>query len=113
MPPKTRIKANSLHQLKDNVFVTDLDGGPHKTNAGILIPDDNMTERGVRPRWARVWCVGPEVTEVRPGDWILIKHARWTTAIELDLPDQVVRIWRVGWPKSVLPAADDDPREFQ
>jgi co-chaperonin GroES (HSP10) len=113
MTPQTRIQADGFRPLKDNVFVTDLDSGPHKTAAGLLIPDDNMTTRGVRPRWARVWCVGPEVTEVRSGDWVLIEHARWTTAFELELPGKTVRLWRVEWPKSVLLAADDDPREFQ
>lgn len=113
MTPKTRIKATGFRPLKDHVFVTDLDSGPHRTAAGILIPDDNMTERGVRPRWARVWCVGPDVSEIAPGEWVLVEHARWTTAIELELPEHTVRMWRIEWPKAVLLAADRDPREYR
>lgn len=113
MTPKTRIKADAFRPLRDNVFVTDLDSGPHKTAGGILLPDDNMTERGVHPRWGRVYCVGPEVTEIKAGDWVFVEHARWTNAIELELPDGVVRMWRVDWPNAVLLATDVDPREHQ
>jgi len=109
----TRIKADGFHPLKKNVFVTDLDSGPHQTAGGILLPDDNMTNRGVHPRWARVWCVGPEITEVAPGDWVYIEHARWTTAIQFDLPDGVVRAWRIDWPDAVMLAASSDPSENQ
>lgn len=109
----TRIQAESFRPLKSNVFVTDLDSGPHKTSGGILLPDDNMSERGIRPRWGRVYCVGPAITEVRPGNWIYVEHARWTTAIELELPTGVVCMWRVDWPNAVLLVSDSDPREYR
>ena len=110
MTPKTRIKADGFRPLKNNVFVTDLDSGPHQTAGGILLPDDNMTDRGVHPRWGRVWCIGPDVKDLSVGEWVYIEHARWTNAIELELPDRVVRMWRVEWPEAVLLAADRDPR---
>ena len=113
MTPKNRIKADAFRPLKNNVFVTDLDRGPHQTAGGILLPDDNMSERGVHPRWGRVWCVGPDVTDIVPGEWVYIEHARWTNEIELELPDGIVRMWRVEWPEAVLLAADRDPREHQ
>jgi co-chaperonin GroES (HSP10) len=112
MIPKTRIKATAFHPLKDNVFVTDLDSGPRKSLHGILIPDDNMTDRGIRSRWGRVWCVGPDVTDIVPGEWVLVEHGRWTTAIEFDFPDHAILVWRIEYPKAVLLAADYDPREF-
>lgn len=113
MTPKTRIKADNFRPINDNVFVTELDSGPHKTAGGILLPDDNMTDRGIRCRWGQVWCVGPDVTDITPGDWVLIEHGRWTTAIELELPSGVVRMWRVDWPAAVLIACDTDPREHR
>jgi co-chaperonin GroES (HSP10) len=112
MTPKTRIRADAFHPLKANVFVTDLDNGPRRTMAGILIPDDDMTARGIRPRWGRVWCVGPEITEVQPGDWLLIEHGRWTNAIDFELAGGSVRAWRIEWPQAVILAADRDPREY-
>ena len=111
MTPKNRIKADGFRPLKDNVFVTDLDRGPHQTAGGILLPDDNMSERGIHPRWGRVYCVGPDVTDVVPGEWVCVEHGRWTNEIELELPDGVVRMWRVEWPAGVMLATDHDPRE--
>lgn len=111
MTPKTRIKATGFRPIHKNVFVTDLDSGPHKTPGGILLPDDNMTERGVHPRWGRVWCIGPEVTDLEVGEWVYIEHGRWTTAIELELPTGVIRMWKVDWPDAVLLATPSDPRE--
>lgn len=111
MTPKTRIQAESFRPINDNVFVTELDSGPHKTRGGILIPDDNMSERGVRPRWGRVWAIGPDVQDISPGEWVYVEHARWTTAIEIELPDGVVRVWKIDWPDAVLMASDVDPSE--
>jgi len=113
MNPKNRIKADAFRPLKDNVFVTDLDRGPHQTVGGILIPDDNMSERGVRPRWGRVWCIGPDVTGIAVGEWVFVEHGRWTNEIEFELPEGVVRTWRIEWPKAVLLASDVDPREHR
>jgi len=111
MNPKTRIRAESFRPLKNNVFVTHLDSGPSKTRAGILLPDDNMTERGIRQRWGKVWCIGPEVEDITVGDWVLVEHGRWTNEIEIELPDGVVRTWRIDWPAGALMACDVDPRE--
>jgi len=111
MNPKNRIKAKAFHALKANVFVTDLDRGPHLTAGGVFLPDDNFSERGVHPRWGQVRYVGPEVEDLKVGEWVYVEHARWTNEIELELPTGVVRMWRVEYPQSVLLAADDDPRE--
>jgi hypothetical protein len=111
MTPKNRITADGFRPLKNHVFVTDLDRGPHLTAGGIFLPDDNFTEQGVHPRWGRVCYVGPEVDDLRPGEWIYVEHARWTNEIELALPTGVIRMWRVEYPESVLLAADSDPRE--
>lgn len=107
---KNQITVEAFRPLKNNVFVTDLDSGPHATAAGIIIPDDNFSERGVHPRWARVWAIGPEVQDIEIGEWIYVQHARWTNSIDLAMPKGVVRIWRVEWPESVLLAAAEDPR---
>jgi Chaperonin 10 Kd subunit len=106
------IIANALRPLKKNVFVSDLDHGPRVTPRGIIIPDDNMKNRGIRPRWGCVFAVGPEVDDLAPGDWIFVEHGRWTEGIDLDLPEGMVRIWRVEYPKSVLMASNRDPRDI-
>lgn len=107
------ISAGAFQPLHENVFVTDLDSGMHVTTGGIIRVDDDMAERGIRPRWAKVWAVGPEVTDIKPGEWIYIEHARWTNAIDMNLASGKVKVWRVEYPKSVLLASKEDPREAQ
>lgn len=104
------IKAKSFKPLKKNVFVSDLDHGIRVTARGIIIPDDNMKDHGIRPRWGCVFAVGSEVDDLQPGDWVYVEHGRWTNGIDLELPDGTVRIWRVEYPQSVLIASDRDPR---
>ena len=48
-----------------------------KTEWGFEI---TKREEGVNsPQWGVVETIGPDVTEVKPGDWILIDALRWTT----------------------------------
>lgn len=108
--PKSTITAKSFKPLRDNVLVTDLESGERRTKAGILLADDDMKDYGVRERWARVWAVGPDVKdEISPGEWILVKHGRWTPGMVLDLPEGEVKVWRVDWPDAVLMAAPKRP----
>lgn len=111
MPKHHRIHSGALRPIRDNVFVTDLDSGPKITTGGLIIPDDNMTERGVRDRWGRVYAVGPEVNDLKPGDWVLVTHGRWTPGMDFEIGGEKVRLWRVEYPEAVLIVSDEDPRE--
>lgn len=99
----------SFRPLKDYVFVTDLEAGARKTLAGIIIPNDDMKNTGIRDRWGKVWAVGPEVDDLKPGDWIFIKHGRWTNGIELQTPDGTIKVWRAEYPESTLLVSDENP----
>jgi co-chaperonin GroES (HSP10) len=106
----TRLKIKEFHPCKDKVFVTDLETGETITKAGLIITDDNMTNRGIRPRWGKVWAIGDEVKDIEVGQWILIEHGRWTQKITFEIDDDTVNVWSVEYPKSVLVVSDDDPR---
>jgi hypothetical protein len=105
-----RIKAETFTPLKNNVFVSELDHGPRLTAKGIIIPDDNMKDSGIRPRWGKVFAIGPEVDDLSIGEWVYVEHGRWTNGIDLELPSGTVRVWRIEYPKSVLMASRHDPR---
>lgn len=81
------------------------------TAHGIILPDDNMTDRGIHARWGQVFAIGPEVDDLSPGEWVLVEHGRWTNGIDLQLPQETVRVWRIEYPKSVLLVSDVDPRQ--
>ena len=69
----------------NDVLVTHMHFGEQTTASGLIIKDDNGSTRGIYPRWARVYSIGStnEDTEFEVGDWILIKHGRWTRALAL------------------------------
>jgi hypothetical protein len=99
-----------LKPLRDTVFVSDLDSGMKMTAGGIIVPDDNMKEHGIRPRWGRVCAVGPEVDDIAVGEWLLIEHGRWTNRIDVPTENGSVGIWKIDYPQAVLLACDEDPR---
>jgi len=52
---------------------------------------DHTADYDVRKsRWGHVIQVGPDVTFIKEGDYILIEGAKWTTAVEVDGK----KIWR-------------------
>jgi hypothetical protein len=42
---------------------------------------------GIKPRWARVYSIGPDQKDIKVGQYILIEHGRWTRGIEVVDPD--------------------------
>jgi len=95
--------------LRNNVLVCDMEFGMQKTAAGILLHSDNGKSAGVKPRWGRVWAVGPEQDEVKVGEWILIEHGRWTRTIEHEQGDGTIVELRMVELKAILLAADERP----
>jgi co-chaperonin GroES (HSP10) len=73
--------------LKDKVIIYNMNFGEEVTSTGIVLQSDNGKGTGVHPRWAQVWAVGPEQTDVNVGDWVLMEHARWTRAIKYEDAD--------------------------
>lgn len=99
---------SKLTACKGKVLVTNLDSGEQKTAAGIIITDDDGKLRGVRSRWAEVYSVGEDITDIKVGEWILIEHGRWSRTIMLD----GVALNLVDYPKSVLCAAPEKPKNY-
>ena len=48
-----------------------------------------MVERGIKPRWCKVFKVGPDVEHIEKDDWILVDHGRWTRGFEANLEGHV------------------------
>ena len=69
-------------------------------------------ERGIRPRWARVYAVGPEQKDVSEGEWILLEHGRWTVGQDLtEVEGQPpIRIWLADH-DAILAVSAEKPEE--
>lgn len=100
--------------LRNVVFVSELEQGQRISAGGIVIPDDNGKEHGIRARWGKVFAVGPEVTDLKPGDWVLIKHGRWSFAIDVkDVDGAPSKIYRVDYPDAVELVSDEFPADIK
>ena len=89
------IKHVKLRALHDWVIVSDMDFGEMVSTGGIVVQSDNAKAHGIKPRWAKVYCIGPEQTDVKVGDWILIEHGRWTRAMHINDGEREVKAHRV------------------
>lgn len=69
------------------------------------MPDDDMKSAGIRPRWARVYAVGPDVVDVKVDDYICIAHGRWSRGQTIEDEDGVKTIRKVD-PNDILLVSD-------
>ena len=71
----------SIRALYNDILVVDMNFEAGMTGGGIFLLGDDGKQRGLRPRWALVYEVGPEQKDVQKGQWILVEHGRWTRGI--------------------------------
>ena len=106
-----QIKSKQIRALHDNVIVADMEFDTRITQSGLILPNDNGTTLGIRPRWGRVYAVGPDQRDVKVGQWILLAHGRWTRGIDIDDgTGPTKRTIRKIDPDDILLIADGDER---
>lgn len=106
------LKNVNIKPIRDNVLVSDMEFGEMKTKSGLIITSDDGKAHGVKPRWGKVFAVGPEQKDVEVGQWVLVEHGRWTRGIELiDEADgeEVKTIIRMVETKAMLCISDEKP----
>jgi co-chaperonin GroES (HSP10) len=109
-PAYSPARVNQLRALKDTVLVTDMVFKERKLNSGLILPSDNGTSLGIRPRWGRVFAVGPEQTSVTVGQWICVAHGRWTRGVEIQDETGTNTIRKID-PKDILLVSDEEPND--
>lgn len=77
------IECNELKPLHDGVIVTDMNFDEQVTQSGIVITSDNGKSEGIKPRWGKVYAIGPDQHDVKIGDWVLVEHGRWTRKLTI------------------------------
>jgi len=103
----TRVQGK-IKPLKNRVLVSNMHFGMMKTKSGVILPDDDGTAAGTKPRWAKVYAVGPEQQDVEIGQWALIAHGRWTRGIILEENDQDMDVRMVD-ENDILLITDEEP----
>ena len=100
------IKVTPLHK---DILVHEMFFGEQKTEAGLIVLDDDLNDRGIHPRWCRIYAVGCEQKDVTPGQWILVAHGRWSRKIEVPELIEAGLILRKIDPKDILLVSDEEP----
>lgn len=103
--------SGELRAIQDRIIVEELKTGETVTKTGIVIPDDDAKERGIRPRWGKVYRTGPLQDEVEPGQWVLVEHGRWTRGLKIRTVDGEEKTVRMVDPEEVLLISDERPAE--
>ena len=102
-----------LKPIKDNVIITDMNFEEQVTATGIIIQSDDGKLEGIKPRWGKVYAVGPTQQDIKAGDWILVEHGRWTRGATIEGENgEEISIRRVD-NKAILATAPERPRDTQ
>jgi co-chaperonin GroES (HSP10) len=97
-----------IKPLRDSVIVTDMDFNDRKLASGILLLGDDGKTDGIRPRWARVYAIGPEQQDVSVGQWVLVEHGRWSRGLKIVQDGEEIVIRRAD-PQAIIFASQDKP----
>ena len=101
-------EGKKIRALHNNVIVRDMSFEGRTLDSGIvLLADDGKTD-GIRPRWARVYAVGPEQKDVTVGQWILLEHGRWSRGIKIQKDGEEFTIRRAD-PEAIMMISDEQP----
>ena len=107
---KQYIVETDIVPLKKRVLVSDMRFGEVKTAGGIIMPDDDGTESGIHPRWAKVYAVGNKQDDVKPGQWVLVAHGRWSRAFKIKKTDTEFEVRMID-ENDILLVSDEEPAE--
>lgn len=102
-----RIEKNQLRALRQDVIVTDMVFDTRITQSGLILPNDNGTGLGIRPRWGQVYAVGADQHDVQVGQWVCVAHGRWTRGIDIEDAEGRRSIRKID-PKDILLISDSE-----
>lgn len=105
-----RINNGRLRPIRDHVLVQDMQFEERRTSTGIVLLNDNGTGLGIRPRWGKIYAVGPEQEDLAVGQWIMVAHGRWTRGVDIEDDNGKHTIRRID-PKDVLLISDEEPQD--
>lgn len=97
-----------IKPLRNSIIVTDMTFEGRQLSSGIVLLGDDGKTDGIRPRWARVYAIGPEQTDVRVGQWVLVEHGRWSRGLKISKAGQEFTIRRAD-PEAIIFVTDERP----
>lgn len=108
-PAYAPTKLKALIPLRDTILICDMKFDERISRGGIIIMNDDMKSSGIRPRWGRVYAVGPDQVDVKVGQWICVEHGRWTRGAKIDDGSGKLTIHKVD--NNAIMLVSDEPVE--
>ena len=99
---------SGIRDIHNHVIVTDMNFEGRKLSSGIMLLGDDGKTDGIRPRWAKVYKVGPTQSDVKPGQWVLVEHGRWSRGLKIEINGETFVIRRVD-PDCIIGVQDEEP----
>ena len=108
---KFTYKVKGIQPLGDHIIASGLAFGQRTLQSGIVLLGDDGKTDGIRPRWCKVYKIGPEQKDVKVGQWILVEHGRWTRNMYLEIDGEEIALNRID-PTAVMMVSDDEPNNI-
>ena len=103
-----KVTRETFRALRDDVIVEEMAFKERKLQSGIILLDDDGKGHGIRPRWGKVYAIGPQQKDVAQGQWIMVAHGRWTRGVKIADGNGETVIRKVD-NADILLVSDDDP----
>ena len=100
-----RVLKDQIKAIRDHVLVSEMSFDGRKVDSGLILLNDDGKGYGIRPRWGRVYAVGPEQKTVKVGQWIMVAHGRWTRGLDLEDETGELTLRKID-PKDILLVSD-------
>lgn len=104
-------KVKKIKAIKKDIIVADMYFGERLSQGGILLRNDDSKSVGIRPRWGKVYAVGPDVRDVEVGQYICVSHGRWTRGINIEDEEGQKTIRKVD-PNDILLISDQPVDDY-
>ena len=101
---------HDITPLKKRVLVSHMQFGETKTKGGIILMDDDGTQSGIHPRWAKVYAVGKDQDDVTVGQWIMVAHGRWSRGFKVKKDGSELEVRMVD-ENDILLISDEEPEQ--
>ena len=101
---------HDITPLKKRVLVSHMHFGETKTAGGIILVDDDGSESGIHPRWAKVYAIGKDQDDVKVGEWVMVAHGRWSRALKIKKDGQELEVRMID-ENDILLASDDEAEQ--
>lgn len=108
-----RFNKEQFKPLGKHIIVSDMVFDERTTESGIVLLNDDKKSEGIRPRWAKVYALGPDFDDdqIKLGSWLCISHGRWTRGINIEDETGKKTLRRVD-PNDILLISDEPVHDF-